>query len=54
MILTSYKDSFLDLLGKLDDKYVTLPLEEDEAKRNEQETSSFEEGDSVSEKVIKA
>lgn len=41
------EEQFIDLLGNLDDKYVSLPLKEDEAKQNEQETSDFEESDSV-------
>ncbi len=44
------EEQLINLFCKLDDKYVSLPLEEDETEQIERETSDFEEGDSVSEK----
>ena len=39
------EEQLIDLFGKLDDKYVSLPLEEVVAKQIERETSGFEEDD---------
>lgn len=44
------EECFIVLLGNLNDRFVTLPLEQDLTKLIERETSDFEEGDIVSEK----
>ena len=48
------EEQLINLFGKLDDKYVSLPLEEDETEQIERETSGFEEGDSQSENNTRA